>query len=190
MKYFTPQIFVRLQDLRDEAAIQDWERASSAYAASLGDSLPQFPRSVQRLIREFALHDADVRSMTRSGNVLSITLQPDPPRSTLLVLSYTLIAPPQIDRSALPQEHYSEEAMWLYDEFALDEPISSPSSLLPNGDRERKNARVPVYIHSILLSNGWEVALKFRKFKLSCPEALLPAPCGTEEKDEALTRSA
>jgi hypothetical protein len=34
----------------------------------------------------------------------------------------------------------------------------------------------PVFTHSILLSSGWEVRLRFRRFEFQHPEALLPVP--------------
>jgi len=191
MRYFTPQFFVRLQNLRDEAALQDWERAVSAYTASLEHSLPQFPRPLQRLIKGFTLHDADVRCITLAKDVLSITLQLDPPRRELLILSYTLIEAPTINRAALPQEYRTESTGWLYDELAVADPISGPPSWLRPEDRDRADARISVYTHNILLSNGWTVFLKFRKFQLSCPEALLPSPIPVDEdQEETLTRSA
>jgi hypothetical protein len=171
--------------------MQDWERASSAYAASLKQTLPQFPRPLQRLIKNFRLHDADVRSMTRVEDVLSITLQLDPPTRELLILSYTLIEPPVVNRSALPPEYRTEDETWLYDELALADPVSGPPSWYTPKERGKDDARVPVYTHEILFSHGWTVLLKFRKFKLSCPEALIPSPEPVEdEKEEPLTQSA
>jgi hypothetical protein len=191
MNYFTPQRFVRLQNLRDEAGLREWDQAASEYAVALAEALPQFPKQLRRLVKEFPLHDADVRSITRKGDVLSITLHPDPPGKNLLILSYTLIEPPTINHSALPREYCTEQASVLYDELALAEPVVGPPSWLAPEDRDRPGARAPVYTHDLLLSNGWEVFLKFRKSDLSFREALLPAPAPAEEnEEESLARSA
>jgi len=189
MKYFTPELLERLQDMRDEAAVEQWERAARDYASSLKENLAQFPAPLRRLTNEFRLHDAEVLSVTRAGDTLSITLRPELSGS-LLILSYTLVKSPFISRSALPQEHRTEYVSWLYDELAV-ERVPGPPSWLTAADRERGDDRVTVYTHSILLSNGWELRLTFRKFKLSRPETLIPpAPPTDDGQAEVLTRSA
>ena len=191
MKYFTPQLFVRLQNIRDDTAIQAWDRAVSDYSAALAEALPRFPKNLQHIVKKVALHDADVRSMAQLGNVLSITVQTDPPGPELYILSYTLTEPPRINRSALPREHCTDHATWLYDEFLLAEPSTGLPNSLKRTNRDGGAAGVGVYTHDILLSNGWEVSLKFRKFKFSHPIALLPASCMEgEDREAALTRSA
>jgi hypothetical protein len=189
MNYFTPKLFVRLQDVRDEAAIQDWEQAVRNYASSLGDILPRLPAALRRLLKEFPLHDADVLSMTRLKDTLSITLRPEL-SSDLLILSYTLVEGPTINRSALPPEHCTEQVAWLYDELGL-ELVSGPPSWLTAADRARGDGRATIGTHSILLSNGWEVRLKFRKFKLVRPETFIPCPrAAADGQEEMLTHSA
>ncbi|HKI30779.1 MAG TPA: hypothetical protein VKA46_02725 [Gemmataceae bacterium] len=189
MKYFTPKLFVRLQDVHDEAAIHDWERAARKYASSLTDVLPHLPTSLRQVLKEWPLHDADVLSMTRLKDTLSITLRPEL-SGELLVLSYTLIEAPTFNRAALPREHCTEQVLWLYDELGF-ELVSGPPSWLTAADRERGDGRATVCTHRILLSNGWEVALKFRKFKLSRPETFIPSFGPTAgDREEMLTRSA
>jgi hypothetical protein len=190
MHYFTPELFVRLQDLRDEAALQAWDRASAAYASSLEGTLPTLPRDLRRVGKGLTLHDADVLTITRSSDVLSITVQPDLPGAGLLILSYTLVESPRVERSVFPREHGTEHAAWLYDELALAEPSAGPPSWQTAQDRARGDGRVTVYTHDILLSNGWEVLLKFRRFRLGAPETLLPVARLDEEREEALPRSA
>jgi hypothetical protein len=169
MKYFTPELFARTQNLADHAAVREWERASVAYTTTLTEVSRHLPRSLRRIIEEFHLHDADVLSMSRTGETLAITLQLEPPDNSLLVLTYSLVESPQIDHSALPSEYRAEQPAWLYDEIGLSEP----------------GAAALLFTHHILLSNGWEVRLKFRKFKLSRPETLLPLPYAGGECESA-----
>jgi hypothetical protein len=189
MNYFTPKLFVRLQDVRDEAAIQDWEQAVRDYAASLGGILPRLPASLRQMLKKLPLHDADILSMTRLKDTLSITLRPEL-SGELLVLSYTLVEGPSINRSALPPEHCTEQVAWLYDELGL-ELVSGPPNWQTAADRVRGDGRATICTHSILLSNGWEVRLKFRRFKLLRPETFIPSPPpAADDQEEMLTRSA
>ncbi|HEX5271557.1 MAG TPA: hypothetical protein VFW33_13765, partial [Gemmataceae bacterium] len=124
MQYFTPQLFVRLQDLCDDSAAREWDRVTGEFAASLADILPQLPAPLRRLAKEVPLHDADVISMTRHKDTLSVTLRPELP-GDLLVLAYELVENPVVNRSALPPEHRTEHVAWLYDELGLDR-VSGP----------------------------------------------------------------
>jgi hypothetical protein len=189
MKYFTPKLFVRLQDVRDETAIHDWERAARKYASALSNVLQHLPRDMRQLLKKWPLHDADVLSMTRLKDTLAITLRPEM-SSELLVLSYALVEAPTFDRGAIPREHCTEQVLWIYDELGF-ELVSAPPTWLTARDRARGDGRATVCTQRILLSNGWEVRLKFRKFKLFRPETFLP-PLGptTEDQEEMLTRSA
>jgi hypothetical protein len=189
MKHFTPELFVRLQDLRDRAAIQDWERATQEYASSIEGSLSQLPRPLQHLLGKLPLHDADVLSVSRSKDVLTITLRPELFDGQLVVLTYTLVESPRINRSALPRDYCTAHVAWLYDEVSLPKPIPGPATWQTAADRRRGDDLVTVYCHDILLSNGWEVGLTFRKLTLAQPEALIPAP-SEEDQEKTLPRSA
>jgi hypothetical protein len=46
----------------------------------------------------------------------------------------------------------------MYDEIDLDEP----------------DGEAPTFRHDIILSNGWEVSLRFRALEISRPRKLLP----------------
>ncbi len=189
MKYFTPQLFVRLQDIHDDSAAQQWERVSQEYAAAIADVLPQLPAALRRLTKEVPLHDADVISMSRQKDTLSIALRPESP-GDMLVLIYELIESPVVNQAALPPEHRIEHVAWLYDELGLDR-MSGPPSWHTAQDRARADGLATVYTHDILLSNGWEVGLKFRKFRWARPETYIPSPAPvTDGRDELLTRSA
>jgi len=80
--------------------------------------------------------------------------------------------------------------VWLYDELGVERIPGPPSWLTPE-DRARGDGWATVSTHNILLSNGWEVGLKFRKFKLARPETYIPASGpATANQEEMLPRSA
>ena len=127
--------------------------------------------------------------MAKAGNILSLTLRPQPP-SDLVVLGYTLTESPTINRAALPEVYRTEDVAWLYDELT-HERVPGPPSWLTSADRAKGDGRATVTTHDILLSNGWEVRLRFRKIKVSRPQTLIPARHpGENDHEERLSRSA
>jgi hypothetical protein len=173
MHYFTPDLFMRLQDLRDSAARKAWDRAGEQYSASLEKLWPRLPSTVRKLAALPLLHDAEVMCMTQSRSNVSVTLEPETDDGRLIVLSYTFAEEPQINRSAFPDRYRTEYVAWLYDEIALGKPEANrPSSRRGTTTR---NAQVAVYHHDILLSNGWELSLRFRQVKITRPQRLLAA---------------
>jgi hypothetical protein len=189
MQYFTPELFVRLQDLTDRGASADWDRAAERYSAALQQTLPRLPASVRKLVGQDLLHDAEVLCIAQSRDNLSVTLQPERADGRLLVLSYTLVEEPTVNRAAIPDKYRTEYIAWMYDEFDLREPTAgSPSR---RRGVSARNGPVPVYCHDILLSNGWELFLRFRQLKVTRPQRLLPAPRSAEgDGDAELSRSA
>jgi hypothetical protein len=175
MQYFTPELFVRLQNLEDSSAMQEWDRAAERYSSALEQVLPRFPPSLRKFAGEGILRDAEVLSITQSRDNLSITLQPELEDGHLLVLSYALVEDPQLSTAVLPERYRTEYSSWMYDEFSLSEPSARLPSRRKRGAAQR-NGRVPVYCHDILLTNGWELVLRFRQFKVIRPLRLLPAP--------------
>lgn len=169
MKYFTPELFLRLQDTSKEksflAASECWERGIQSYRAHLQSLMGHLPRSVRRLIKEFQLHDADVLAMDRSSRTLSITLNLCPPKSYFLLLTYSLVDEPRINRSALPPRFCSHRPKWLYDELDIEKRSS--------------RSRRPTFAHGALLSNGWEIKVRFSKLLISLREAVFPHPAST-----------
>lgn len=175
MNYFTPDLFVRLQNLQDRTANDDWEKAVEKYDAYLRSIRSRLPRSLRRIVEELYLHDAAVLCMSRRGKTLSVTLQLEPPAESLLVLNYSLLGDPEINRSALPAEYCADYAAWLYDEVEVERPLSAaPRQKGKKNGRATEDRPVPVYSHKILLSNGWEVSVRFRVLRLSRPTALIP----------------
>jgi hypothetical protein len=106
MKYFTPTRYQRLGNLGDEkaflTALRDWERAISRYKGRLQRIRDDLPSNLRRLIESVYLHDARVLGMCQ-GQVsrFTITLQPETTPGQLVVLAYSLVEPPRIERAAL-----------------------------------------------------------------------------------------
>ena len=93
----------------------------------------------------------------QAGNfVLALRLE-TPPRD-FLVLTYSLLEPPNIGPTGLPRQYQSSKVQWLFDEI----------DLVRNGEL--------AYTQSILLSNGWQVQLSFREVQAVAVQALLPEP--------------
>ncbi len=65
-----------------------------------------------------------------------------------------------IDQSALLEEVHAQPVAWLYDELDIEEPVT------PGCSR--------VFTHATLLSNGWELGLRFRGVTVHRPVTLLP----------------
>jgi hypothetical protein len=104
-----------------------------------------------------SLHDAGVVSIWQAQKRLTMVLQREGQKDRFLVLTYSLVDEPYLDPSALPEKYRSPLAAWLYDEIDVEpEPAET------------------LWSHAILLSNGWEVRLRFQKVSISRPKALLP----------------
>ncbi len=173
MRYFTPELFVRLQDLSDRAAPKEWDRAAESYLAALTETMSRLPPAVQKLAGHTILHDAEVLCVSQAKDNLSITLQPELADGHLIVLSYTLVEAPKINLAAFSDKYRTEYVAWLYDEIGLEKPGTHQ----PSGRRRttQGNGEVSVYRHDILLSNGCELSLRFRQLKVTRPQQVLPA---------------
>jgi hypothetical protein len=177
MNHLTPELLVRLQNRSDErsflTALDEWERAVASYQAQLTQVRGALPVDVQRLLDTVSLHDARVLDMWWGGrSQFTVTLQLESDLSRLVVLTYSLVGPPEVQKDVLPGAVCSEPVAWLYDEldFAKDKRPGEPS-----------------FTHSILLSDGREVRLRFRSLTLKRPIPLVPvAP--TEDTDNPSIR--
>jgi hypothetical protein len=148
LKYFLPDLFVKLQNFADPsamfAATQEWDRAVKAYGQYIQKNRPLLPKSALRLLDDFVLHDVTILAAGQAKDRVEIVLQLDTSSPQLLQLVYSLAQNPTIDPHALPAEHCTEQAEWLYDEFAI----------VPGGPRS-------LFTHDILWSNGTSVSLVF-----------------------------
>ncbi len=160
MKYFTPDRYVRLQDFSSDAKMdaagEDWERAARRYRRKLSRLLPELPSSLQSLVAKYCLHDAQVLTIGSKDCTFIIVLRLSGPPQQLLILNYELAGAPVILKGVLPPDHCAEQTQWLYDEI------------------EHVSGNKDVWVHSILLSNGWEVRLPLRNLRLNQSEALYP----------------
>jgi hypothetical protein len=182
MRYFTPQLFVRLQECHDASTFgavnAAWEQAAQQYWAQLQQLTPELSRDLRRFVCWGSMHDARVLEI---GTMRQLSL------------TYSLVDAPVIDRTALPGEHQSLPTSWLYDELERDSEmlfnvrlrIQDRASDLPAPATAQAGWR-PIFLHSILLSNGWEIRLRFHRLaatrttSLFCAaEPLLLAPEGT-----------
>ncbi len=162
MKYFTPELYIRLQDREPEAmdaADDTWTDAAARYDNYVQSIHPELPSAVQQLLEGYYLHDAQILSVGRQGDTFVILLQLDVPPNDLLAITYTLAAEPLIDRSALPAEYRSPCMTWQYEELEVCE----------NGDSK-------YYRHAILFSNGWEIQVPFRDVQLATVQPIYPCP--------------
>lgn len=174
MRYFTPELFIRLQNRADSAALHDWDQASDQYSETLRQMESGFPRALRKLVDEYILHDAEVLALTRSRDNLSITLLPELDDGHLLVLTYTLVEEPRVNRSAFPDPYRTTSIGWLYDELSMGTPM--PRLPSRRSREAQPSTDVPTYCHEILLSNGWELVVRFRQIKITRPGRLLPEP--------------
>ena len=162
MKYFTWQRFLDLQDFDRadmDAADAEWEAAVEQYEAYLQTIRANLLESVRQLLDGFWYHDARVLSMGHRGDLFTMTLQLDAPPNELLTITYQLAGPPEMKKHAGAEESVAEAPLWQYEEL---EVIGTTG--------------VPVFMHSILFDNGWELCLPFRAVELTTVGSLYPIP--------------
>ena len=187
MKYFTPERYLALGNLRERqaflAAHSDWERAIQGYKDRLSKIRSDLPAALRQLVESTYLHDARVLDMWPGRRSrFTITLHPESDPSRLVVLVYSLEEPPTIERDVLPTEVCSTPVAWLYDELDVERPT---------GGRIKPSCRKPpLFTHNILLSNGWEVRLRFRQVAVSRPLSLIPPTQKPSVTHELVSHSA
>ncbi len=182
MKYFTADLYARLQDVNDEQRLrqahEDWEKAVQGYGQHLQQLAPALSPAIQRLLAVGSLHDSQVLCLGQGKTRLTILLRPDRPGAELLTLTYSLIEPPAINEAGLG-ELRSANVIWLYDEIARESDWSFDRELrilVPAEPRVQQSGTrnvSPVFSHDILLSNGWEVHLRFHRLRVERSRALL-----------------
>ena len=186
MKHFTPERYLALGNLDDERAFQAaqeaWERALSDYRDQVQRIRKQLPRGLRSLVESVYLHDAQVLAMHQIEEDFVVTLQPPSDPERLAVLGYSLVEEPIIEQNVLPPERRREPIQWLYDELDLDRP-EGPRGL-PNP------AGRPTIRHNILLSNGWEVILRFRSAWVKRPLRVIPVVAEIGGQEGVRSRSA
>lgn len=162
MNYFTPARYVALQDFSSDAAMNAadaaWQEAVERYDEYFRSVEEKLPSGIREMQSGYYLHDALVSNMGRQANRFTIVLQLDTPPKDLLLVEYDLTGEPVVEKEAIVQGHREKGPVWwLYDEVELT------------------SAAPPGCVHSILLSNGWEVRLPIRDVRISQMAPVLPA---------------
>jgi hypothetical protein len=177
--YFTPELFVKLQECDTPAEFRavnaEWEAAAEQYRVHLQALGPTLPAALRRFVRRGSLHDAHVLDIGTAERKWTLIVQEElAPR--LLSLTYSFVDEPVLDREAILAEHRTPHTAWLYDELEVE----TDRLYRAKTREERATANVasdpewkPIYRHSILLSNGWELRLRFHALSASCTTSLL-----------------
>jgi hypothetical protein len=165
VKYFTPELIVMGQSQEDQVLDEQarrWEEAGDRYVAYLDSVRPHFPTGLRKIDESYYLHDAIIQGMGRRGAFFVIILQLDTPPQSILTFTYDLVEPPIIVKDALPAEYcgLSSTVEWQYNEIEMV-PVQPPT-----------------WRESLLLSNGWELALHFCDIQVEEVQAVLPPPRG------------
>ena len=125
MKYFTPELFARLQNFDPRAmdvADADWEAAEGRYEQRLQELGPAIDPVLKRL-DGVLLHDATVESISRRDDQFIMVLHKNVPPRDVVTLTYTLAGEPFIDRNALPPELRSQVMQLRVSQLVLRERL-------------------------------------------------------------------
>jgi hypothetical protein len=178
MKYFTPELFVDLQkcDTPDDfrAINAKWESAVQKYGTHLKTVVPRLTGGLRQFVRHGSLHDARVIAIGTAERKITIVVQEELV-PTLLSLTYSLVDDAMIERDAFAEVHRATDAVWLYDEIEI-EPKSFPGAKTRRTGKanvSQTNGQRTVFRHSILLSNGWEIRLRFHRLNFARTTSLL-----------------
>jgi hypothetical protein len=178
MKFFPPELYVRVVSSDDEvadAASEEWERAGTRYLKHIKKIWPQLPESLRKFESEVFLHDAEVFGPARLSmqtipwsdhDVLIVThnintLLPEQNR-TMTVLQYAVTENPVIQIPVWSDNAFHKgNVIWLHDEIDVVAP--------------------GIFSHEIQLSDGRVVSLKFREFRYHFAPLILPVNQGQTE---------
>jgi hypothetical protein len=154
MRYMTAARLARFRskdEVKAERAAAQWDQACRAYDHHLKRIRPTLPRAARSLLHRYSLHDAKVLMLAarEAPSGLSIFLELDTPRDEGVQLVYELVKDPAFLTHPAVREAKAP-LVWLYDEFEVQKA---------KGD--------PVFKHSILFANGWELQLSFREMRLA-----------------------
>lgn len=170
MKYFKPELLTRCRSLDDdvaEVAADEWEQAVTDYRARIRAIRLRLPLSVRRLRTRVSLHDAKVLAITFGSKqprvTLLLRLEDTPVQSgDVLELHYLSMAGPQggatFSKRAQLNPNGTSEARWiLYDEWDRDEGRAC-------------------FTHTLLLTDGYEVEVRFHDLRVRRLQEVLVSP--------------
>ena len=161
MKYFTPELYARLQlPGRDDmnAADAAWDHAVDQYEEQLQRVRPHVGESVRRYLDGCYLHDATLLSMAKQGSNFLMTLRLDAPPHDLILLTFANVSEPNLNKQALPRELQAQPTRYLFNEVDL---------VSRNGPARLEE--------SILFSNGWELRISYSDVQVSLAQPVYPA---------------
>jgi hypothetical protein len=177
MKYFKPELLARYRSPDDEvadAAAEEWEQAIAEYRARIRAIRLRLPSHARRLLARVSLHDAKILTLAFGRKQPTFTLQiqledtPSQP-GRVLELSYLSVAGPHggvtfrkhpgFNRGSQNQEGI------LYDEFDLDEQRT-------------------FFTHSLLLSGGYEIGVRFHSLRVRRLGEVLVSPHKLPEEEK------
>jgi hypothetical protein len=156
MKYLTPELLARTRSLDDDAADSaavEWEQALAAYHSGLQTFRRNLPLGARQLLRHASLHDARLLTINRTGTDLFLTFRLAKAAHKLgggVELRYRLADQSKLvihQSEALPN---GPSTRWvLYDEW-------------DQGDQGTEQT----FTHSLLMTGGLEMRIKFRNLQL------------------------
>lgn len=164
MKYFTPELYARLQATNPsamDAADAAWQQAEEEYEHRLKAIRTTLPPSALKLLDEARLHDAEVLWMGRAVPIFAILLRLDIPSRATLLLSYFVTQSVQFQPDMMPSDLSNTVMQWMYDEVEL-------------GSRPRS------FKHSVLFSSGCHLELEGTEVQIATVDTLYsPALVGS-----------
>lgn len=177
MKFFTPDLYAKTNSTEYgvvERAMKEWDIANTAYGEELQKLLPRVDPSVKDFIISARFHDAEVlAAQDKVADRTSWTLPDDHQRDrrirffmlslrtddSIVCVNYVLRRPFAFATNTELGVFATKRRVWLYDELLID----------PNWYETRRGVAVmpeefvprPDLVHSILFSDGLELALPF-----------------------------
>jgi len=190
VRYFTAELYVALQTCESPAAALEtnarWERAAQQYLAQLTELTREddVPADVRRLIKLGSLHDAEVREIGATEGRRVVLVLKEENRVGTLLLTYSVVEEPTVTHDVFPPEHRSIPRTWLSDELERETGVSH--RVMHAG----RDQQFPVFRHSVLLSDGVELRLRFYRLEILEIYPLLDSEQATQRGGDVLSASA
>lgn len=184
MKYFTPELFGRLQECGSPSEFSainaKWESAVQKYGKQLKALAPRATGGVRQFVRHGSLHDARVIAIGTGERTFTIVVQEELV-PTLLSLTYSLVDDAFIERDVFAEPYQTRDAVWLYDELEMQSKPAPSAKVRRSGsvNASQSDSQKTTYRHSILLSNGWEIRLRFHRLSFVQTNSLLERHANT-----------
>jgi hypothetical protein len=170
MNHFRPELYLQTQPTHEwatiEAAMAAWDKEQEDYEAELKRDWDRFPMAVRLYLDSIRLHDGVlVADGPTDEDHYQLVVRTDTLSGEYVEFLYSLTEPPEVVDAGFPADLRSDTPHGLYDEFAADPVMPLPTT--------------PGFTHSILLSDGRTLRVRFRDLELRRFTPLLtgvPAP--------------